>query len=59
MKTKTFLHHQILIMLFCLPVIGFSQNKYDFDKPIRSKSDEGVFEWYLEALDSTSDSLRE
>lgn len=48
----------IVSVLFVLvSVFGFSQNKYDFDKPIRSKSDEGVFEWFIDALDSTSDSL--
>ena len=30
---------------------------YDFDKPYRAKSNEGVYEWYIEQLDDTCDSL--
>ena len=35
----------------------FSQRKYDFDKPYRAKSNEGVYDWYIEQLDDTCDSL--
>ena len=48
----------IVSLLFVLvSVFGFSQNKYDFDIPARSKNDVGVFNWFIDALDSTSDSL--
>lgn len=48
----------IVSVLFVLvSIFGFSQNKYDFDIPLRAKNDIGVFEWYIDALDSTSDSL--
>jgi hypothetical protein len=40
-----------------ISINGFSQSKYDFDIPARAKSDEGIFEWFIDALDSTSDSL--
>jgi len=35
----------------------FSQSKYNFDKPWRAKSNEGIYEWYIEHLDDTCDSL--
>ena len=35
----------------------FSQRKYDFDIPGTAKSNEGVYEWFIEQLDDTSDSL--
>ena len=35
----------------------FSQSKYDFDIPATAKSNEGVYEWFIEKLDDVSDSL--
>ncbi len=40
-----------------ISINGFSQSKYDFDIPARAKSDEKIFEWFIEKLDNTSDSL--
>ena len=37
----------------------FSQKKYDFDKPWRAKSNERIFEWYLDQFDNSCDSLLE
>ncbi len=45
------------VLFTIVSVFGFSQSKYDFDIPDRAKSDEGIFEWFVDALDSTSDSL--
>jgi hypothetical protein len=36
---------------------SYGQGKYDFDVPLRAKSNEGVYEWFIEHLDETSDSL--
>ncbi|MFM7682391.1 MAG: hypothetical protein ACKO7P_06560, partial [Bacteroidota bacterium] len=33
------------------------QRKYDFDVPLQAKSNEGVYDWYIEQLDDTFDSL--
>ncbi|MBM3430406.1 MAG: hypothetical protein FJX99_05425 [Bacteroidetes bacterium] len=35
----------------------YGQKKYDFDVPLRAKSNEGVYEWFIEHLDDTCDSL--
>jgi hypothetical protein len=35
----------------------YGQRKYDFDKPYRAQSNEGVYDWYIEQLDDTCDSL--
>ena len=35
----------------------FSQRKYDFDVPLRAKSNEGVYDWFIEHLDDNCDSL--
>jgi hypothetical protein len=45
------------VLFTIVSVFGFSQSKYDFDIPARAKSDEKIFEWFIEKLDSTSDSL--
>jgi hypothetical protein len=47
----------LFIAGFFISITGFSQSKYDFDIPDRAKNDEGIFEWYIDALDNTSDSL--
>ncbi len=47
----------ILSLFVLVSVFGFSQNKYNFDNPWRAKSNEGISDWYLDALDSTSDTL--
>jgi hypothetical protein len=36
---------------------AFSQKKYDFDVPLQAKSNEGVYDWFIEHLDDTCDSL--
>lgn len=35
----------------------YGQRKYDFDVPLQAKSNEGVYEWFIEHLDDTCDSL--
>lgn len=47
----------ILIYMFFTVVNIYGQKKYDFDIPFRAKSNEGVYEWYIEQLDDTCDSL--
>ena len=48
----------ILTSVLALTTLSvFSQRKYDFDVPLRAKSNEGVYEWFIEHLDETSDSL--
>jgi hypothetical protein len=42
------------------PLVLFSsygQRKYDFDVPLQAKSNEGVYDWFIEQLDDTCDSL--
>lgn len=49
---------KLLVSLFLLvSTFSFSQKTYDFDIPWRAKSNEGVLDWFIEKLDSTSDSL--
>ena len=36
---------------------SYGQVKYDFDVPLRAKSNEGVYDWFIEQLDDTCDSL--
>lgn len=38
-------------------LISFAQSKFEFDKPWRAKSNEGIYEWYIEHLNDTCDSL--
>lgn len=38
-------------------LLVFSQNTYDFDIPWRAKSNEGVFEWFIDKLDPTCDTV--
>jgi hypothetical protein len=48
----------ILTSLLTLTTLSvFSQRQYDFDVPLRAKSNEGVYEWYIDHLDDTCDSL--
>jgi len=48
----------ILTSVLALTTLSvFSQRQYDFDIPARAKSNEGVYEWYIEQLDNTCDSL--
>jgi hypothetical protein len=48
----------ILTSVLALTTLSvFSQRKYDFDVPLRAKSNEGVYEWFIEHLDETSGSL--
>jgi hypothetical protein len=35
----------------------FTQKKYNFDIPARAKSNEGVYDWFVEQLDDSCDSL--
>ena len=51
MKVLIFIN--FLLVLF----VTYGQRKYDFDVPLRAKSNEGVYEWYIEQLDDTCDSL--
>jgi hypothetical protein len=48
-----------ILILFVITnsLTTFSQRKYDFDIPARAKSNEGVYEWFIEKLDDVSDSL--
>ena len=48
MKVLIFIN--FLLVLF----VTYGQRKYDFDVPLRAKSNEGVYEWYIEQLDDTS-----
>lgn len=54
----------IIILLIQFMVFGqdsliehSKKNKYDFDIPWRAKSNNGIFDWFIEKLDSDSDSL--
>jgi len=49
----------LLSIYFFLHVfsVTYSQGKYDFDIPARAKSNECVYEWFIEQLDDVSDSL--
>ena len=48
----------LLSMYFSLVLFSsYGQGKYDFDVPLRAKSNEGVYDWFIEHLDETSDSL--
>lgn len=48
----------ILILAVTISSLSvFSQSKYDFDKPWRAKSNEGIYEWYIDRLDDTCDTL--
>jgi len=48
----------ILTSVLALTTLSvFSQRQYDFDIPARAKSNEGVYEWFIEKLDGVSDSL--
>ena len=55
-----YLKYTLLVSFFIsIPMNTFSQKKYDFDKPWRAKSNERIYEWYLDHLDDTCDSLLE
>ena len=47
----------LILLLTSYSLTTFSQRKYDFDVPLRAKSNEGVYDWFIEHLDETSDSL--
>ena len=47
----------LILLLTTYSLTTFSQRKYDFDVPLRAKSNEGVYDWFIEHLDETSDSL--
>lgn len=46
----------ILAFIF-LSNISFSQKTFNFDIPWRAKSNDGVFEWYIDKLDSKCDTV--
>jgi hypothetical protein len=37
--------------------VTYGQGQHDFDIPARAKSNEGVYEWFIDKLDDVSDSL--
>ncbi len=48
----------LLSIYFSLVLFSsYGQRKYDFDVPLRARSNEGVYEWFIEHLDESSDSL--
>lgn len=48
----------LLSIYFSLVLFSsYGQGKYDFDVPLRAKSNEGVYDWFIEQLDDTCDSL--
>jgi hypothetical protein len=48
----------LLSIYFSLVLFSsYGQRKYDFDVPLQAKSNEGVYDWFIEHLDETSDSL--
>ncbi len=47
----------IFINFLLVVFVTYGQRKYDFDVPLQAKSNEGVYEWYIEHLDDTCDSL--
>jgi hypothetical protein len=47
----------LTLLVTTISLTIFSQKQYDFEKPWKAKSNEHVLEWFLDNLDSTSDSL--
>ena len=51
------MRYLLSIYFFAVLFSSYGQGKYDFDIPVTAKSNEGVYEWFIEQLDDTSDSL--
>ena len=51
------MRYLLSIYFFVVLFSSYGQRKYDFDIPARAKSNEGVYEWFIEKLDDVSDSL--
>ena len=51
------MRYLLSIYFFVVLFSSYGQGKYDFDVPLRAKSNEGVYDWFIEHLDETSDSL--
>ena len=47
----------LISVLSYLSLTSFSQKQYDFENPWKAKSNEHIMDWFLDNLDSTSDSL--
>jgi len=47
----------LTLLVTTISLTTFSQKQYDFENPWKAKSNEHVMDWFLENLDSTSDSL--
>jgi hypothetical protein len=48
----------LLSIYFSLVLFSsYGQRKHDFDIPGTAKSNEGIYEWFIDQLDDTSDSL--
>jgi hypothetical protein len=46
-----------LVFSIIVSTLTFAQKDYGFDKPWRAKSNDNVFDWFIDKLDNTSDSL--
>ena len=51
------MRYLLSIYFFVVLFSSYGQRKYDFDVPLQAKSNEGVYEWFIEHLDDTCDSL--
>ena len=51
------MRYLLSIYFFAVLFSSYGQGKYDFVVPLRAKSNEGVYDWFIEHLDETSDSL--
>jgi hypothetical protein len=44
-------------LFLIISTITFGQKDYGFDKPWRAKSNEGVYDWFIDKLDSKCDTV--
>ena len=51
------MRYLLSIYFFVVLFSSYGQGKYDFDIPATAKSNECVYEWFIEQLDDVSDSL--
>jgi len=51
------MRYLLSIYFFVVLFSSFGQGQYDFDIPARAKSNECIYEWFIEKLDDVSDSL--
>jgi hypothetical protein len=48
---------KLFILFLIISSITLGQKDYGFDKPMRAKSNEGVYDWFIEKLDSKCDTV--